>query len=111
MIGHVDSFGRALVTVWIRTPNAAAVHDIEVWIVRGFNGELVLDQQQIDALGLPKSGTVKAILADGSEVTLERFMCLIDWFGEQRDLEVVANEGDFPLLGVGLLLEHDLHIS
>jgi hypothetical protein len=44
------------------------VHEIQVWIDTGFNGDLVLPQQQIDALGLPKSGTVKAILADGSEV-------------------------------------------
>lgn len=56
-------------------------------------------------------GTVKAILADGSEVTLKRYVCLIDWFGEERDLEVVANEGEYPLLGVGLLLDHDLRIS
>jgi predicted aspartyl protease len=72
---------------------------------------LVLPQQQIEDLTLPESGTVKAILADGSEVTLKRYVCLIDWFGEERDLEVVANEGEYPLLGVGLLLGHDLRIS
>jgi hypothetical protein len=29
----------------------------------------------------------------------------------RRDLEVIANDGEYPLLGVGLLLGHDLHIS
>ena len=71
----------------------------------------MLPQQQIDDLELHESGTVKAILADGSEVTLQRYVCRIDWFGDRPELEVVANEGEYPLLGVGLLLGHDLHIS
>ena len=82
-----------------------------MWIDTGFNGELVLPRQQIDKLALPHSGTVKAILADGSEVALKTYACLIDWFGEERYLEVVANDGEYPLLGVGLLVGHDLRIS
>ncbi len=111
MNGHVDNDGRALVTVSVRPPDVAASHEVEAWIDTGFNGDLVLPQQQIDDLRLPPSGTVKAILADGSEVALRRYACLIDWFGEKRDLEVVANDGEFPLLGVGLLAGYDLHIS
>jgi len=60
---------------------------------------------------LPMPSTLKAILADGSEVALQRYVCRIDWFDEERELEVVANDGDYPLLGVGLLVEHDLYIS
>jgi clan AA aspartic protease len=111
MNGHVDSFGRALVTVSVLPSDAAPAHDLKVWIDTGFNGDLVVPQHQIDDLRLPESGTVKAILADGSEVTLQRHVRPIDWFGEQRDLEVVANEGEYPLLGVGLLLGLELHIS
>ncbi len=111
MNGHVDNDGRALVTVSVRPSDDAASHEVEAWIDTGFNGDLVLPQQQIDDLRLPPSGTVKAILADGSEIALKRYACLIDWFGEKRDLEVVANDGEFPLLGVGLLADHDLHIS
>lgn len=111
MNGHVDRHGRALVTVSVRPSDAGAAREIEVWIDTGFNGDLVLPQQQIDDLALPQSGTVKAILADGSEIALKRHVCLIDWFGEERDLEVVANDGEYPLLGVGMLVGHDLHIS
>ena len=111
MNGRVDQHGRALITVSIRPSDVAAAHEVEAWIDTGFNGELVLPRQQIDDLALPKSGTVKAILADGSEIALERYACIIDWFGEVRELEVVAGDGHFPLLGVGLLLGHDLHIS
>ena|SRR5438477_10498596 len=92
-------------------PSCHPPRGIQAWIDTGFTGELVLPQPQIDSLKLAQSGTVKAILADGSEVVLKTYACLIEWFGEQRHLEVVANDGDFPLLGVGLLRDHDLHIS
>ena len=36
---------------------------------------------------------------------------LIDWFGAERSLEVIANEGEIPLLGVGLLLGKDLRVD
>ena len=111
MNGHVDRYGRALVTVVVRPSDVAAGHEVQVWIDTGFNGELVLPQQVIDDLDLPQSGTVKATLADGSEVALRRYACLIDWFSEERDLEVIANDGDYPLLGVGLLAGRDVHIS
>ncbi len=111
MNGQVNGFSRAIVNVSIRPSDVAATHDISVWIDTGFNGDLVLSQQLIDDLELSLSGTLKAILADGSEVALQRYTCLIDWFGEDRILEVVANDGEHPLLGVGLLVGYDLHIS
>ncbi|MCE9553452.1 MAG: clan AA aspartic protease [Planctomycetes bacterium] len=111
MNGRVDHHGRALVTISVRPPDVTTVYEVDVRIDTGFNGDLVLPKQQIADLALPQSGTVKAILADGSEIALKRYECLIDWFGEQRDLEVVANDGEYPLLGVGLLVGRDLHIS
>jgi len=111
MNGHVDGQGRALITISIRASDASSTHAFDAWIDAGFNGDLVLPQQQIDEFSLSPSGTVKARLADGSEVALQRFICLIEWFGVTKELDVVANEGAYPLLGVGLLVGHDLHIS
>jgi clan AA aspartic protease len=111
MIGFVDGKGRALVSVSIRSIPTSIEHTLEVWIDTGFNGDLVIPQRQIDDLKLPQSGTVKAVLADGSEVTLLTHTCYIEWFGAARQLEVIANDGEYPLLGVGLLLGRDLHIS
>lgn len=111
MTGHVDDNGRAVVTVLILSSNAVARPEIEAWIDTGFNGDLVLPQSQIESLALPHSGTVKAILADGSEVVMKTYACQINWFEEQRDLQVVANAGEYPLLGVGLLQGRDLYIS
>jgi len=105
--GAVDEFGRALVRVSIRPPES----EVEVWVDTGFNGDLVLPREVVEKLSLPASGTVKAVLADGSEVALQTFSCAVDWFGSWRDLEVVANDGVYPLLGVGMLLGHDLAIS
>ena len=110
-MGFVDLQGRALIEIHVRASGIAARHEIEAWIDTGFTGDLVLPQQMIDDLELPASGTVKAALADGSVVTLERYHCLVDWFGSDRELEVVANSGERPLLGVGLLIGLDLNIS
>jgi len=109
--GRVDHSGRALVTVSIRAAESSDGQEVAVWIDTGFNGDLVLPQSRIDELELRASGTVRAILADGSDVVLQRYCCVVDWFGELRDLEVVANDGEYPLLGVGLLLGHELHID
>jgi clan AA aspartic protease len=111
MKGQVDLYGRALVSVTIQASDLSTGHEIEVWIDTGFTGDLVLPMKRIQELGLPQAGTVKGILADGSEIALQRFACLVDWFGERRELEVVANDGDYPLLGVGLLVERELNIS
>ena len=58
---------------------------------------------------MPQSAAVTAGLADGTQVVLESYSCLIDWFGEWRMVEVIKNEGQFPLLGVGLL--HDRRVE
>ena len=62
-------------------------------------------------MALRRSGSVDAILADGSEIELVTYTCFVNWFGEERRLEVVANDGDCPLLGVGLLLGLELRVN
>ena len=57
------------------------------------------------------SALVPKTLADGSEIELDTYTCLLEWFGEWKRIEVVANQGQFPLLGVGLLLDRQLHID
>ena len=39
------------------------------------------------------------------------FSAWIDWFGEGREIEVVAGEDRTALLGVGLLLGHCLTVD
>ncbi len=111
MTGTVDSSGRALLRVRLQHPQSAAVVEMDVWIDTGFTGDLVIPQQQIAALGLPLGPAVKAILADGSQIDLDTYHCLVDWFGAWQGIEAVANQGQFPLLGIGLLLGRELQVN
>jgi clan AA aspartic protease len=111
MKGFVDRAGRALLSVELQSTAAANPLTLAVWIDTGFTGDLVLPQNLIDEIFLPQSGTVGAVLADGSQVALRTYTCLISWFGQQRRLEVVANDGEYPLLGVGLLADRELRID
>jgi len=111
MIGKVDSSGRALLSVELRPDPFSAAAIMDVWIDTGFTGELVLPQTVINELRLPKSGSVDAVLADGSQIELFTYTCVIEWFRSVRKLEVIANDGDYPLLGVGLLLGMELVID
>jgi clan AA aspartic protease len=110
--GHVDLSGRASVKIEISASAADAdPSSLEAWIDTGFTGDLVLPQTSINQLALPESSSVSAVLADGSEVLLKTFTCFLRWFGENRELEIVANEGDQILLGVALLLDHVLEVD
>ena len=111
MIGIVDESGRALLRVRLRSRGSSTASEIEAWIDTGFTGELVLPRNQAVSLGLePCSGT-QAILADGSKITVDAYTCEVLWFGVWKEAEVIANNGRFPLLGVGLLRERDLNIN
>ncbi len=111
MKGIVDNGGRSLLTVHIRSSAGANAAEVEVWIDTGFTGDLVMPQASIDALGLLQSGSVDAVLADGSQTELRTYSCVIQWFGNERNLEVIANDGEYPLLGVGLLLGLELRVD
>lgn len=111
MNGHVDSAGRALVRIRLMSTATATAMDMEAWVDTGFTGELVLPQDQIVALGLQRSAVVTAELGDGSATVLDVYSCLIEWFGRMQQIEVIANTGMSPLLGVGLLRDHRLTID
>lgn len=111
MNGRIDANGRALLEIEVRPTATQTATPIEVWIDTGFTGDLVLPRSIVEELQLPKSGSVDAILADGSPIELNTYTCLVNWFGSERRLEVVANDGDCPLLGVGLLLGLELRAN
>ncbi|MEX0641305.1 MAG: hypothetical protein WD468_01315 [Pirellulales bacterium] len=108
MNGLVDSAGRALLEVELKLESGGDSSIIPVWIDTGFTGDLVLTSACVELLELPLSGTVGAVLADGSEVAMKTYACSIQWFGKWQHLEVVESVGEHSLLGVGLLLDHEL---
>ena len=111
MNGTVDEFGRALVTLTIRANQDSGPTNIQAWIDTAFNGELVMPRRIIEAAQLEQTAGIEARLADGNAVTLESFTCILDWLGEDRAIEVIANDGEYPLLGIGLLVGHRLVVD
>lgn len=111
MIGTVDDKSRALLDVLISNRVNGAYEPITAWVDTAFDGHLVFPQELINKLKLESLVETEAILADGSKVTLETFICYVDWFGERLPLQVIANNGRFPLLGTGLLEQRVLLVD
>jgi len=111
VIGSIDQKGRALLDVRISRKVDGEYIAVTTWIDTAFDGHLVLPLELIRELELDSLAQTDAILADGSRVTLEAFFCCIDWFGERRPIQIIANDGRFPLPGTGLLEERVLHID
>jgi len=109
--GRVDRAGRALVDISLRPSANEKPTIVAVWVDTAFTGELVMPRHIIDQLGLSQSSAVMAGLADGTEVVLETFSCVVEWLGEPRSIEVVESDAQILLLGVGLLRGHKLTVD
>ena len=111
MMGIVDQSGRAILDVRIGSQRNGTYANVTTWIDTAFDGHLVLSLELIMELQLDSLVETEAILADGSRVTLNTFLCYVEWFGQQVVTQVIANDGRFPLLGTGLLQDCVLHID
>jgi len=103
MKGYVDDNRRALMAVLIGASEESTPVEIEAWLDTAFDGHFVFASSLIKELGLDTLVETEAILADGSIVALQTFVCFVDWFGEKIPAEVFENEGRFPLLGTALM--------
>lgn len=111
MNGIVDEDNRALIHVAIRANAEQPTKEVEAWIDTAFDGHFVFSGRIVQQLGLETLAETEAILADGSKVALQTYVCYLDWFGETIAAQVVENEGRFPLLGTGLLADRKLMID
>ena len=111
MNGIVDESLRALIDVSVAAAKGAERTPLTVWIDTAFNGGLAIPRGQIAHLGLEQASTTQAILADGQLVDLETFTCYLEWFGSVYRTQVVANDGEVPLLGTMLLKGRKLMID
>jgi clan AA aspartic protease len=99
------------VDLTIRRTEADAPTLVTAWVDTAFNGFLVFPQELIESLGLQQEAATEAILADGSRVTLESFVCHVECFGELVTAQVIGNSGTLPLLGTELLKKRRLLID
>jgi clan AA aspartic protease len=109
--GRVDESLRALVDITIRRKEPELPRCLTVWIDTAFDGFLVFPQELIQELGLQQEAATEAVLADGSRVTLESFVCHVEWFGNLLPAQVIGNNGKLPLLGTELLATRKLLID
>lgn len=103
MIGNVDRNNRALLPVDVRARFRTEPTTIRAGVDTAFDGHFVFSSKLIADPGLETLVETEAILADGTKVNLETFVAYLDWFGELIPVQVVANDGQFPLLGTALL--------
>lgn len=111
MNGHVDENRRALLNVSVQSKLNSDPCEFDAWIDTAFDGHFVFSTSLIEDLELETLVETDAILADGSKVTLQTFVAYIEWFGKQIPVQIVANDGQFPLLGTALLENRELHID
>ena len=111
MKGFVDDRDRALFPIRVASRLYADMTEVVAWIDTAFDGHLVFSRELINRLSLESLVETEAILADGSKVSLESYFCVVDWFGENIPVQVIENEGRFPLIGTGLLTRRNVHIS
>lgn len=111
MKGFVDDNLRALLRVPVSATRHGDRSDLLVWIDTAFNGGLVIPRKQIGEPGLVQESSAEAILADENCVELETFACFFEWFDNSYEMQIVANHGQYALLGTMLLNGHRLEID
>lgn len=112
MNGYMDDHSRAFVSVNVRANRGVDPEaSVDTWIDTSFDGHFVFPNDLIIELGLDTLAETEAILADGSKVVLQTYVCYLDWFGEQMPVQVVGSEARFPLLGTLLMADLRLVVN
>jgi clan AA aspartic protease len=111
MKGHVDQELRALIPIRVTAGITDEPREYLAWVDTAFNGSFVIPRKKAEELQLPKESSVEAILANGTKVELETFGCMIEWFGETYQTQIVTNDSTYGLIGTMLLAGNKLEID
>ena len=106
--GTVNTNREASLLLRVRGP-LGQEQEIEAIIDTGFNGFLTLPPVLVAALGLPRLGRGRAVLANGSEELFDIYEATVIWDGHPRTVELDA-ANTAALVGMSLLYGHDLRI-
>ena len=99
--GTVSSFREAIIGLRILGTDELAL-DVTAAIDTGFTDYLTLPADVIRQLQLPAAGSMRVVLADGSEIDLGVFTVRAQWDGITLDVTVLEADGG-PLVGMALL--------
>jgi predicted aspartyl protease len=111
MTGTVDDYGRSLLPIRVARVLGEAPDDSQAWIDTAFTGQIKLLPEMIEGMDLERAGSVDALLAVGSVIEMALYKCWIEWFGKWERVDAITAGGRFPLLGVALMADCDLHIN
>jgi clan AA aspartic protease len=75
---------------------------VEAMLDTGFTDFLLLPVALIASLGLPFAGSIRAALADGSEVPFDVYSGTVIWDSQERPVTVLGSDG-YPLVGMAML--------
>jgi clan AA aspartic protease len=90
--------------------SGAARSDIEFVVDTGFTGMLALPSSLLSAVGATLEGIRLVQLTDGTQRHAPFYSVQIEWNGTLRTTRATLME-DEPLIGIGLLREHHLHVE
>lgn len=107
--GTVNKNYEAVISLVVRG-SAGDLRKIDTVIDTGFSGFLTLPFSIIVALSLTWRGEAQAILGDGRRHQFDVYSAMVEWDGRERHVEVDVAETS-PLVGMGLLAGHDMHIE
>ena len=107
--GAVNSAYEAIVTLPLQGPDGQS-REIDAVVDTGYTGFLTLPPSVVADLGLPFRGQTEAILADGSETTLDVYDVAVVWDGRLRNARASAADA-VPLIGMRLLDGHSLYVD
>jgi clan AA aspartic protease len=107
--GVFSSNGEPHIRLFVRGVGGI-VHEVDVVVDTGFNGELTLPAALIAALGLAFHRQEQTILADGSTIETDTYQGIVIWDGAERSILVEASEGD-ALVGTLLMDGYELRVE
>lgn len=84
--------------------------EVEAVVDTGYNGFLTLPASLVASLGLTWLCRQQGRLADGSILTFDVYVAIVDWQGKRRIVEVEAADS-YPLLGTLMLEGCELRIN
>jgi clan AA aspartic protease len=108
IVGTVNTRKEAVVKITVRD-QAERDHDIDAIVDTGFNGSLTLPPSLIATLGFSWRMRGSAIVATGKVEYFDVYDAVVVWEGAARPT-VVEAANTKPLLGMALMLNHDLRI-
>ena len=79
-----------------------AFQPVDALLDTGFGGDLTLPPDEVERLGLEYENRTPLILEGGKRIDAPVHRGFVKWFGQAREINVIAAEGQ-PLLGMSLL--------